>query len=120
MLWKKDLFFLLLFLALLIIISYKRKNINTKNGSYIPVRGTSEKEIFLTSSSWNLQYDLSINVVNDNIKENNLNLSNNKIKNFFIKCGFNEDYVKKTLSLKILKIFVTIVLLFRLICTKGN
>ncbi|WKC76877.1 SIMPL domain-containing protein [Borreliella valaisiana] len=89
---RKDLFFLLFFLALSIIISYIIKNVSTKNGNYITVKRISGKEIFLTSLSWNLQYDLDVDTVGGSIKVNNLNLSN-KIKNFFIKWGFNEDHI---------------------------
>lgn len=54
MVGRKDLFCLHLFLALSIIISYGIKNVSTKNGNYITVKGISKKEILLTSSSWNL------------------------------------------------------------------
>ncbi|APQ15333.1 SIMPL domain-containing protein [Borreliella garinii] len=83
MVGRKDLFFLLLFLGLSIIISYGIKNVNTKNGNYI-TKGISKKEILLISSSLNLQYDLNGYMGNGSIKVNNLKLS--KIKNFFIKC----------------------------------
>ncbi|KEO62190.1 hypothetical protein [Borreliella garinii] len=83
MVGRKDLFFLLLFLGLSIIISYGIKNVNTKNGNYI-TKGISKKEILLISSSLNLQYDLNGDMGNGSIKVNNLKLS--KIKNFFIKC----------------------------------
>lgn len=83
MVGRKDLFFLLLFLGLSIIISYGIKNVSTKNGNYI-AKGISKKEILLTSSSLNLQYDLNGDMDNGSIKVNNLKLS--KIKNFFIKC----------------------------------
>ncbi|XPK50365.1 hypothetical protein QIA33_04840 [Borreliella valaisiana] len=43
-----------------IIISYIIKNVSTKNGNYITVKGISGKEIFLTSLSWNLQCDLDV------------------------------------------------------------
>ncbi|WP_031530916.1 hypothetical protein [Borreliella garinii] len=83
MVGRKDLFFLPLFLGLSIIISYGIKNVSTKNGNYI-TKGISKKEILLTSSSLNLQYDLNGDMDNGSIKVNNLKLS--KIKNFFIKC----------------------------------
>lgn len=84
MVGRKDLFFLLLFLGLSIIISYGIKNVSTKNGNYITVKGIIKKEILLTSSGLNLQYDLNGDMGNGSIKVNNLKLS--KIKNFFIKC----------------------------------
>lgn len=49
MVGRKDLFCLHLFLALSIIISYGIKNVSTKNGNYITVKGISKKEILLTS-----------------------------------------------------------------------
>ncbi|WKC79634.1 SIMPL domain-containing protein [Borreliella tanukii] len=90
---RKDLFFLPLFLALSSVISYRIKNIKTKNGNYIAIKGINEKEIFLISLSSNLQYDLDGDTVDDSIRVNNLNLLN-KIKSFFIKCGFNENHIK--------------------------
>ncbi|AJA90054.1 hypothetical protein OY14_01100 [Borreliella chilensis] len=95
MLRRKDLcflLFLLFFLASSIVISYGIKNIGTRNSNYITVKGLSEKEILSTSSSWNLQYDLNGNTVDDIIRTNNLNLS--IIKNFFIKCGFDEEHIR--------------------------
>ncbi len=80
MVGRKDLFFLLLFLGLSIIISYGIKNVNTKNGNYI-TKGISKKEILLISSSLNLQYDLNGYMGNGSIKVNNLKLS--KIKTFY-------------------------------------
>ncbi|WKC85160.1 SIMPL domain-containing protein [Borreliella lusitaniae] len=86
---RKDLLF---FLALSIIISYEIKNIITKNGNFIALKNISEKEIPLTFSSWNLEYDLNAYKAYDSIKVNNLNLS--KIKNFFIKCRFDKYRIK--------------------------
>ncbi|MBB5141216.1 hypothetical protein HNP63_000627 [Borreliella afzelii] len=40
---RKGLFFLLLFLALLIIISCRVKNVSAKNSNYIVVKGISKK-----------------------------------------------------------------------------
>ncbi|AAU07081.1 MULTISPECIES: hypothetical protein [Borreliella] len=74
MVGRKDLFCLHLFLALSIIISYRIKNVSTKNGSYITFKGISKKEILLTSSSWNLQYDLNGDMGNGSIKVNNFYL----------------------------------------------
>ncbi|WP_215535188.1 SIMPL domain-containing protein [Borreliella bavariensis] len=74
MVGRKDLFCLHLFLALSIIISYGIKNVSTKNSNYITVNGISKKEILLTSSSWNLQYDLNGDMGNGSIKVNNFYL----------------------------------------------
>ncbi|MBB6207937.1 SIMPL domain-containing protein [Borreliella lanei] len=85
---RKDLFFLILFLSLSIIISYRIKNVGIRNGDYVTVRGISKKEIFLEFLIWNLQYNGDS--VDDYIKANNLNLS--KIKTFLLNmyvCFFN-------------------------------
>ncbi|APS98441.1 hypothetical protein Bmayo_01115 [Borreliella mayonii] len=85
---RKDLFFLILFLSLSIIIFCRIKNVDIKNGDYISVKGISEEEIFLAFLSWNLQYNGDS--VDGRIKANNLNLS--KIKTFLFNmyvCLFN-------------------------------
>lgn len=74
----KDLFFLILFLSLSIIIFYRIKKIGIKNGNCIKVKGIGEKEILLVSLSWNC------------VKVNNLNLF--KIETFLLNmylCFFN-------------------------------
>ncbi|WNY63873.1 SIMPL domain-containing protein [Borreliella americana] len=72
---RKDLFFLILFLSLSIRISCRIKKIGIKNGNCIKAKGIDEKEILLAFLSWNLQYDLNSDSINDRIKVNNLNLS---------------------------------------------
>ncbi|WNY60050.1 SIMPL domain-containing protein [Borreliella bissettiae] len=78
----KDLFFLILFLSSLVIISYRIKKVGIKNSNYIAVKGIGEKEILLASLIWNLDYDLNGDLAYVRIKANNLNLS--KIKTFLL------------------------------------
>ncbi|MGF7101635.1 SIMPL domain-containing protein [Borreliella kurtenbachii] len=78
----KDLFFLILFLSLLIIISYRIKKVGIKNSNYIAAKGMGKKEILLVSLIWDLEYDLNGDSAYVRIKANNLNLS--KIKTFLL------------------------------------
>lgn len=92
---RKEVYFLLFSLLLFIssiIISHGIKNIGIKNENYITVKGLSEREVLSTSSSWEFRYSLIGNTINDINKANNLSLS--RIKNFFLKHGFNEDHIK--------------------------
>ncbi|WP_151059898.1 SIMPL domain-containing protein [Borreliella turdi] len=75
----KDLFFLLLFLALSMIISYRIKNISTKNGNSIEFKSIGGIEILLIFLIWNLQYDFNSDTANGSINMNNLNLYKTKI-----------------------------------------
>ncbi|WNY65695.1 SIMPL domain-containing protein [Borreliella andersonii] len=80
---RRDLFFLIIFLSFLIIISYRIKKVDIKSGNCIKDEGISEKEILLALSSWNLRYDLNGDSINAHIKASNLNLS--KIETFLLK-----------------------------------
>ncbi|UPA09541.1 SIMPL domain-containing protein [Borrelia nietonii YOR] len=79
----------LVFVVASVIISSGIKNIGIKNGNYVTVKGLSEKEVLSTSASWNLQYELGGNTVDEINKLNNANFLT--IKNFFVSYGFHED-----------------------------
>ena len=79
----------LVFLLSSFVISHGIKNIGTKNENYITVKGLSEREVISNSSSWNLQYELVGNTVDEINRLNNANLM--AVKEFFVSYGFNED-----------------------------
>ncbi|WP_233275043.1 SIMPL domain-containing protein [Borrelia anserina] len=72
-----------------VIISDSIRNIGTKNENYITVKGLSEKEVTATSSSWNLQYELGGNTVDEINKLNNASFL--AIRDFFVSYGFYKD-----------------------------
>ncbi|AYE36111.1 SIMPL domain-containing protein [Borrelia turcica IST7] len=82
----------LVFLLSSFIISNGIKNIGTKNENYITVKGLSEREVMSNSSSWNLQYELVGNTVDEINRLNNANLM--AVKEFFVSYGFNENDIK--------------------------
>ncbi|MBW6186672.1 SIMPL domain-containing protein [Borrelia miyamotoi] len=81
----------LVFVLASVIISSGIKNIGIKNGNYVTVKGLSEKEVLSTSASWNLQYELGGNTIDEINKSNNANFL--MIKDFFVSYGFHEDEI---------------------------
>ncbi|UER67415.1 SIMPL domain-containing protein [Borrelia sp. BU AG58] len=82
----------LVFLLSSLIVSNGIKNIGIKNENYITVKGLSEREVVANSSSWNLQYELVGNTVDEINRLNNANLA--AVKDFFVSYGFNESDIK--------------------------
>ncbi|QMU99026.1 DUF541 domain-containing protein [Borrelia sp. A-FGy1] len=82
----------LIFLLSSFIISNGIKNVGTKNKDYITVKGLSEREVISNSSSWNLQYELVGNTVNEINRLNNANLM--AVREFFVSYGFSENDIK--------------------------
>ncbi|UGQ17028.1 SIMPL domain-containing protein [Borrelia sp. RT1S] len=82
----------LAFLLSSLILSNGIRNIGIKNENYITVKGLSEREVISNSSSWNLQYELVGNTVDEINRLNNANLM--AVKEFFVGYGFNESDIK--------------------------